>query len=320
MRRGWDRLSVAVSALLIAGLITTGWAMMEASATNPPQVKKLKKRPAPIARNLAMPPASIRLPPPPRRKLAKASPVRPRPISKAPPTKVLQIKPLRAAPRPVAVARAVPEKVKPVLIKPLRPEPIKAAPRQKPVAKARPETVTTPTQQDTKTGRALLRMVEHGKGPSIRIAWPEARAARDRLYRLLSNCYGMRAAIMSNRQLLYRDAGSPGESWKIDTDRFSGFLRVPEGEPIVQESAQFTAISTRHKVARWQPVRVFPRHVDAVLLGGLNQVLGSGYATARSITAAYRLNQGKLTLSDIRADGRGAAGIIALPSPRRRCA
>ena len=182
---------------------------------------------------------------------------------------------------------------------------------------ARKPAVTQPKQVSAdavsrKTGRTLLRLLEHGKGPSVEIAWPDSSAGRGRLYRRLTRCYGMQAVVMDSNNRLFAATGPAGAPWQMDLDRYSGFLRAPAGAPVEEESRGFTNIGARHRLSNWRPVRVFPRNVDAVLLGGLQQVIGGAYGGARSITASYKLTGSRLILDSVRVNGRALAGAVDL--------
>ncbi len=170
----------------------------------------------------------------------------------------------------------------------------------------------------TRVGGALLRLLEHGQGPTIEIAWPKRADARRALYRQLTQCYGVKAAVMVGGVKLFAAAGRAGEAWSIDMDRFSGFIRSPQGEVIAEEARVFARIADRHGLVDWRPVRVFPRHVDAALLGGLGAVLGPQYKSAKQIRAAYRWDRSRLILGDFTVDGRPLTGAVALPLPRGR--
>jgi hypothetical protein len=172
--------------------------------------------------------------------------------------------------------------------------------------------------RNTKSGGALLRLLEHGQGPVIEIAWPRRADSRRALYRQLTQCYGVKAAVLAGGARLFAAAGNVGETWPIDMDRFSGFIRSPQGEAIAEEARVFASIADRHRLTDWRPVRVFPRHVDAALLGGLGAVLGPQYKTARLIHAAYRWDRSRLILGDFTVDGRPLTGSVVLPLPRGR--
>lgn len=163
----------------------------------------------------------------------------------------------------------------------------------------------------------MLRLLEHGKGPSVEIAWPVSAAERRQLFRTLTRCYGMRPAVLVKKSHLYDGVSAPGQPWSINRDRYSGFIRSPQGEPIAEENRQFASIARRHGLSDWRPVRVFPRTVDAVLLGGLGNLLGARYQTARQIRAVYELRRDGLRLTGFQVDGNALPGAITLSAVHR---
>lgn len=76
-------------------------------------------------------------------------------------------------------------------------------------------------------------------------------------------------------------------------------------------------IRNRHGNITGNPVRLFPRNVDAVLLAGLKQRLDTQYDSNTVIQAAYRLNVNNVTVSRLHINGVEKPGMIPLPSPRR---
>ena len=247
----------------------------------------------------------------------KASP-KPRPAADPP-------SPPRAAPEPLIVTpmKPAPSEKKPALQRPPgRPKPPAArppAPETPTISALAPADAPVPEtpeavdgSENRATGRALLRMLEHGKGPKIEIAWPNSAAERQRLYRRFTRCYGMQAAVLDSANKLFAANSAPGESWDIDRDRYSGFLRSPAGESIGPERRRFSEIAARHRLTSWRPVRVFPRNVDAVLLGGLETILGARYQSSGNIRATYDLDGAKIYLTAITVDARGVAGRVDL--------
>ena len=166
-------------------------------------------------------------------------------------------------------------------------------------------------------GRALLKMLEAGKGPVIEIAWPQEPVDRTRLYRLLTSCYGMQTAILANGGGLYAPDSERGQAWIVNRDAVSGFIRKPAGATTKAELSIVTRIRTRHGIATGDTVRLFPRDVDAVMLGGLGRIVGPGYLNYRTIRARYRLVGDRITVVDIRVDGIGRPGQVALPGISR---
>jgi hypothetical protein len=60
-------------------------------------------------------------------------------------------------------------------------------------------------------------------------------------------------------------------------------------------------------------VRLFPRGVDAVVLGGLGQIIGPGYLKYKTIRARYQLTRDRITVVDVRVDGAERPGHGAVP-------
>ncbi len=272
--------------------------------------------------------ATLELPPPPEPDPveAEAAAVKPlkgveaKPKPDARPLPVpRRIEPLRPLPKSapkVALAAGAVEAAKapprPNLDRIVKPEPI---PAPKPAALVKADKVTA------KRGRALLRMLESGAGPEIEIAWPERRLDRDRLFRVLSDCHGMRVAVMSRGRKLYIDEGARGKPWPLNMDRFSSFIRATDRGTAGPERDRFHAINRYHGLnGLGRPVRLFPRQADAVLLGGLSRLIGDGYRTAAGVSARYQLTGEQVRIVDVRVDGVLVGGVIeAPPVSRGRC-
>ncbi len=273
--------------------------------------------------------ATVSLPPPP----ALAAKPKPRKdkamLAKAKDALLLAkavsaLKPQRVASKPAV--NPMPPKVKQERtaverLEPLRPgkdkqqpKPVEAS-RKAPVA-AKVKTIRAAANGPmTMAGRPLLRLLEHGQGPDIEIAWPNERRRREALYRLLGNCHGMHAAVMDGGGNLYLAEGQRRRRWELDLDRFSGFVRQPDGFTARQEDRRADAIRRHHGLGHSaRLVRLFPRRVDAALLGGLREILGERYKTAVAIRAAYRQVGPRLFIENIEADGVGVDGRIALAS------
>jgi len=237
----------------------------------------------------------------------------------------------KPVPRPVEVKPRKPLKVAKVVektpaIKPRQPQPRpkprteKIEPKPAPKPAPKPETVHVSVHtsgQVAKEGRALLRLLEHGSGPTIEIAWPKGSSSRRNLYRALSGCYGMQAILMDGAGNLYAAKGERGHKWEINLDRYSGFVRQPAGFIAPEERASAEAIRRYHGFG-WQRgvVRVFPRQVDSVLLGGLQKVLGANYRSTKVIRGTYRQDGSTLYVEGIEADGMKVDGRIAF-NPKR---
>ena len=161
-------------------------------------------------------------------------------------------------------------------------------------------------------------MLEAGEGPVIEIAWPADAGTRSRLYQLLTRCYGMQTALLGGNGSLFAAHQPPGTAWQVNRDEISGFVRQPTGALTGAERDRIRSLEARHRLRRATPVRVFPRAVDATVLGGLRQIVGNGYAGFRTIQARYDLTGDRISVSDVRVDGSHRAGTVAVP-PARRC-
>ena len=127
----------------------------------------------------------------------------------------------------------------------------------------------------------------------------------------------MQAILMDGAGNLYAATGERGRKWEINLDRYSGFVRQPAGFIASEERASAEAIRRYHGFGRNQGVvRVFPRQVDSVLLGGLQQVLGENYRHTKRIRASYRQDGRTLYVEGIEADGMRVDGRIAF-NPKR---
>jgi hypothetical protein len=311
----------------------------------PPAIRvnaKAPSKPKPLGRGIV----ALRLPPPPsppkppvlaqppaleKRVLAPPRPPRPKPAPAKikPPKRKTQPRPARALPNPTVAKRTGPEV--PVLVRRGTKAPTSPAPKPRPTPtrslrpKAAPIPKTSratqagtvlPTRATRREGRTLLRLLEHGKGPAIEIGWPDNEGARDRLYRKFRKCFGMRNAVMTAEGRLYGETGPSGTPWAINLDRYSGFVRHPAGRAIAAERARARDISARHGI-NGRSVRVFPRTVDAVILGGLQQVIGDAYKNAKTITATYTSRQGRLVLGAVSVNGRPRKGAIDISAVKR---
>ena len=219
---------------------------------------------------------------------------------------------LRRPKRKPKIAR----KPEPPAAKPLPPR--RAEPVREPALPPARPAIVVPDRATRREGRALLRLLEYGKGPVIEIAWPESEGSRNRLYRYFRQCFGMLNALMDGDGLLYGETGPMGRPWAINLDRYSGFVRHPSGQSIAAERSRARNISARHGIYDGRLVRVFPRNVDATILGGLQKIIGNGYGTARTITAAYRPGGNTLVLVAIRVNGQLMPGKINMSGLRRR--
>ena len=167
-------------------------------------------------------------------------------------------------------------------------------------------------------GRPLLRLLEHGDGPSIDISWPANRRERKALFEIFEKCYGMVVALISRNGDLHSHL-SQRAPWEINLDYYSGFVRQSGDLSTASEREWTRRIVKMHPHAVGSlPVRVFPRETDALLMGGLQKILKGFYGSTKSITARYVRNGKRVLIENIKADGRGVRGRIDLSSVLRR--
>ncbi len=321
-RGGSAKASVALSLGVLAVLALIAWAT---PGPQPVPVPRPETETAPGPETAAKPASVDRpvvLPPPPetaqRPEAAKAQApaAAARPAAEAAPrqvVKALTAEPPEPEPRAVKQITALRARPEP------RPEPA-AIRREAEPATAEPATgVVTASVDVVREGRTLLRLLEHGSGPEIELAWPDSAARRARLYRRLRDCYGVRVALMDGRDRLFAAGGAVGAAWDLNLDRYSGFIRRPVGRLAQEEAEAAARIRAYHGgLPGARPVRVFPRRVDALLLGGLNRIVGPGYADRRTIRARYRLDGARLLVERVEADGHALPGRIDLSAAARR--
>jgi len=163
-----------------------------------------------------------------------------------------------------------------------------------------------------KKGRLLLRVLEHGKGPNIEIAWPQSVSERTQLYKILVSCHGMKIALMNKEGELFINEGTSGQGWFPNMDIFSGYMRQAIGKPVKAEEDAISIIKKRHNLKQLSSlVRIFPRKIDAYLLAGLQRLAGNTrYSQATRITAAYKFSENSISIDSIKFDGRGINGEL----------
>jgi len=168
-------------------------------------------------------------------------------------------------------------------------------------------------QKNLATGRALLKILEHGSGPNIDFAWPDTEVARNRLFFLLRECYGMQIALMDQNKKLFRRSDASGNPWLVDMDRISGFTRLAGGKLTRFEQKIIKQTKQKHShIPLITPVRMFPRNFDGGLLGELSHFMKRNALSPQSISAQYRQNGRNLFLEDIRINGAKVKGRINL--------
>lgn len=304
-------LSCAV-AVLFASWILWLWVtpeQVEERAKKEQPTKQVQAKPADTAPSEARAEqVSFVLPAPPAVEVAAPAPkpqVQPTPaVQPVAPKVEVAVEPVTPDKKPTDKPAPPPTKVKP--------QPIKEKPMEVPA-------VQEVTVAQTTGGRALLRVLEHGKGPLIEIAWPKEARGREALHQTFKTCFGMVNAVMDANGDLYRTSEARGQRWEINLDRYSGFLREASGSLPRSEQGITKAVTRYHGgLGAAGLVRIFPRNVDASLLGGLQAMVGPQYMQAKSIQARYVQTNGQVLVRDIFVDGMAREGAIAL-SPIRRC-
>lgn len=302
-----------------------------AAPTPPPPAPKPQPEPAEPA---ARPQKLVRaLKPPltaaPRMETKAIVPLRPvedRKIEERTPEETLTPEPL---PAPLAPGPATIEPLKPE--EPVIPEtrvaqetdpPGETAKERQPKPNEQPspetEDAVTVGLAEAKEGRTLLRLLEHGSGPEIELAWPDSPSERERLYGRLHECFGMQIAVMDSSGRLFRTQDGALSPWIPNLDFYSGFMRSPSGRLAAEEEALWRV--ARGRVPSPGPVRLFPRQVDAVLLGGLRALIGPSYAKLQAIHGRYRIRGARVLIEGMEGDGRRFSGTIDLSAAAvRRC-
>ena len=164
-----------------------------------------------------------------------------------------------------------------------------------------------PVKEIQAKGRPLLRLMEYGQGSAVNIAWPANSNAMTRLYDELNRCYGMESLVIHQGRL-YNKAGL----FEPNQDRYSSFMREVQGQIPPRESEFLRKIPVSGA-----PVRLFPRRVDAMLLGGLHHLLGQEAMEGHHISGTYSLSQNRLLVTDLRLDGVQVEGSVDLTAIRR---
>ncbi len=290
--------SVALAAVPLPGPPSAP--VLVATATTPAAAPELVTPMKPTSRETLMPVKTV-------------EPLEPH-VEKANPVKVEPIKPVTTA------ATALEKPIIPLKklgVASPSPQPTPTKPAQTPT----PQTVgTTDTTPLMASGRSLLRLLEHGDGPSIDIAWPRNARGREALFQSFAECYGMMVVLMASNGDLYSDRNTSGP-WGINRDRYSGFVRQSGAPGTTGERAWSRRILHRHpRASDSTTIRVFPRAMDALLIGGLSRLLGEDYRFAKSIGARYVQTGNQILIDDIVADGLPVAGRIDLTAAgSRRC-
>jgi hypothetical protein len=258
----------------------------------------------------------------PEEPIAEIEPIKPQPkLQRLEPkeTEFTPLKPIvkKKAPPLVEKTFSGPNKapLKPIINKSAQ----KIRPKPRPQKRPKSPAVVDGTDPTTvRSGRVMLKLLEHGSGPKIEIIWPAQSRDREALFRTFTRCYGMIVAVMDAKGGLFIAEGAPRRPWKINLDRYSGFVRQSAGRDTGAQHQAVRQIRARHRsVAGGPAIRVFPRTMDAVLLGGLKKLVGAGYAKSGMIKADYRLRGNQVIVERVRIDGNQISGRIDLSGSLR---
>lgn len=276
-------------------------------------------------------------PPPPPPPQATPEPPPDAPPAPAPVKEIVPLRPTLSAPAPDVVPAALHPQPAPAQARevvPLRPTPPQPKPEpevirvQRPSPPPKPAPAKQPPPLNPAVnvaavmgeGRAFLKILEQGAGPGIEIRWPSEPSQRERLYGALVQCLGMRTGLLDGNGRLYLADGPKGQPSALDGERYSGFVRRPEGAIAREEEREIGRVRSYHQVrASASAARIFPRRVDAYLIGGLRQLVGVNYLKMKSIRATYRLANGRPVVESIVADGRRIPGVIDLSDVASSC-
>lgn len=194
-------------------------------------------------------------------------------------------------------------------------KPKKANPSLDPLAGRKPDpsiTVDESRPDVILEGRALLKILETGKGPNVEIGWPAGGRAQQALYQAFTACLGLRSGYLDEKGRVFLKGGAAGYPAKINADDTSLFLRQIVGDISATERRLLNDIKQYHGLHKAQPVRLFNRAVDAALLGGVFRVLPNGVLNNPHIQATYQLNQGAVIIHQIKVNEQPVRGLLKL--------
>lgn len=339
MHRAGTHLSIIISGLLGMFLLFWLWPSNEVHVPPKKNVTEKIKRPIKIEKptdkstGMSVTPIYLPQPPPPA---PASAPVELAVTQEA--TQLEVLKPRRALEEPLAEVKPITPQMKTKLSAPPRVElePLKPIPKsirpsteerataelrkpkgviksqEKPIFKTR-KIVNGVDKKVVRSGRTMLKLLEHGSGPKVEIAWPTQPQDREALFQIFTQCYGMVVAVMNTQGGLFVADGQKHQPWKINLDRYSGFVRQSAGRDTGAQRRVVREIRAYHQALVSGPaIRIFPRRMDAVLLGGLKKLVGSGYIKSTTIKAGYRINGHQVIVERVQADGRSISGRIDL--------
>ncbi len=289
-------------------------------ASQEPVKEIVPLRPTPAAVKAEVVPSVLHPDPAPAREVVPLTPTPSRmkpesPVAQHAPPQEEKAEPEATPLRPTPLPQLAPE-----VMRVKAPLPTVPAPKRAPAKSAPPPAPAVNTAAVMGEGRAFLKILEQGAGPGIEIRWPSEAAQRDRLYGALVQCLGMRTGLLDGDGRLYLADGQKGQPSTLDGERYSGFVRRPEGAIAREEEREIARVRGYHQVrASASAARIFPRRVDAYLIGGLRGLVGDSYLKTKSIRASYRMKNGVPIVDQIIADGRRIEGSVDLSDVANSC-
>lgn len=162
---------------------------------------------------------------------------------------------------------------------------------------------------DISKGMAILRETEQGKPLNFEIFWPQDRGQSEKLYNLLSSCYGMQSALLDDQGNLYFPAKKKGRL----PSGFSPLLHQVKQAAAFREAQKLDALREKHSLNETAvSLRVHRRTTHAALLSGLERLSSRPLSEFHSISARYEISGGELAVSDIKFNNVSTSGTIAL--------
>ncbi len=204
----------------------------------------------------------------------------------------------------------------------LNPDAVKRAPKKVELEQPKFNTVSKPSYEtrklqermtisaaDINKGMDILRETEQGKPLNFEIFWPQDHGQSEKLYNLLSSCYGMQSALLDDQGNLYFPAKKKGRL----PSGFSPLLHQVKQAAASREAQRLNALRERHSLNETAiSLRVHRRTTHAALLSGLERLSRKPLSEYNSISARYEISGGELAISDIKFNNVSTSGSIAL--------
>ena len=175
--------------------------------------------------------------------------------------------------------------------------------------KREPENRFLPSSTDISKGMAILREAEKGNALNFELYWPQGQRQSERLYGLLSACYGMQSALLDEQGNLYFPASKRGNL----PSGFSPLLHQVGQAAAHAEAEKLNTLREKHALNETvASLRVHQRATHAALLSGLEKLADRPLSEFGSISARYEISKGELTITDIQMDKVPKSGRIVL--------